>query len=170
MEERTTVKKVGIKYGIYLTLISIIYTLILHIFDLAANQSLGYAGFVFLIIALVLAHKEYKEDNDYMSYSQGLGISMIIISINAVVSSIFSYIYIKFIDDSMLESIREQAMIEMEQRGMSDSQIERAMEMQATFTSPEMILVFGIIGSIFIGFIIALIITAITKKSRPEPV
>lgn len=167
MEEKLTIKQVGIKYGIYLALVSILYTLILQILGLAAKQSLGYVGIIFVIIALVLAHRDFKRSNEYMSYGQGLGISMIIVTISSVLSSLFSYIYIKFVDDSMLEVIREQSLIQMEERGMSDAQIEQAMEMQANFTTPEMILVFGILGGIFFGFIVSLIVTAITKKSPP---
>jgi hypothetical protein len=92
---------------------------------------------------------------------------MIIVTISSVLGSLFSYIYIKFVDSSMLDVIREQGMIQMEERGMSDAQIEQAMEMQARFTTPEMILVFGILGGIFFGFIVSLIVTAITKKSPP---
>jgi len=168
MEEKLTVKQVGFKYGIYLALVSIIYSLILQIIGQATNRPLGYVAFVFVIIALWLAHRDFKRDNEYMSYGQGLGISMIIVSISSVLSSIFGYIYIKFVDDSMLDAIREQATIQMEERGMSDAQIEQAMEMQSKFTTPEMILVFGILFGIFFGFIIALIVTAITKKTNPE--
>jgi hypothetical protein len=168
MEEKLTVKQVGLKYGIYLALVSIIYTLILQILGLAANRWLGYVGLIFIIIALILAHRDFKRVNEYMSFGQGLGISMLIVTISSVLGSIFSYIYIKFVDNSMLDVIREQAIVQMEERGMSDTQIDQAMEMQAKFTTPEMILVFGILGGIFFGFIIALIVTAITKKSNPE--
>jgi glucan phosphoethanolaminetransferase (alkaline phosphatase superfamily) len=167
MEEKLTVKQVGLKYGIYLALVSIIYTLILQISGLAANQSLGYVGIIFMVVALILAHRDFKRSNEYMSYGQGLGIGMIIVSISSVLSSIFSYIYIKFVDSSMLDVIREQGMAQMEKRGMSDAQIEQAMEMQAKFTTPEMILIFGILGGIFFGFIVSLIITAFTKKTPP---
>jgi hypothetical protein len=167
MEEKLTVKQVGLKYGIYLALVSIIYTLILQILGLAANRWLGYVGFIFIIVALVLAHKDFKRSNEFMSFGQGLGISMIIVTISSVLGSIFTYIYIKFVDNSMLDVIREQSIAQMEKRGLSDTQIDQALEMQAKFTTPEWILIFGILAGIFFGFIIALIVTAITKKSNP---
>ena len=168
MEEKLTVKQLGLKYGIYLALVSIIYSLILQIFGLAANRALGYIGFVFLIIALLLAHRDFKRSNEFMSYSQGLGISMIIVTISTVLGSIFSYIYIKFVDDSILDQIKEQTIESLESRGLSDAQIEQTLEIQSKFSSPEMILVFGLIAGIIFGFIISLIVTAITKKSNPE--
>lgn len=166
--EKTSLKKVGLKYGIYLALVSIIYSILLQIMGLAANQTLGYVGLIFLIVALILAHKEFKDSNEFMSYGQALGISMIIVSINAVISAIFTYLYLKFVDDSMIGMIRDKAMETMEKRGMSDTQIDQALQIQSKFMTPEWILIWGILGGIFFGFIISLIISAITKKSPPE--
>ena len=168
MEEKLTTKQVGMKYGIYLALVSIIYSLILQIAGLAANQALGYVGFIFTIVALVLGHNEFKKSNEFMSYGQGLGLSMITISISAVLSSIFTYVYVKFVDDSLIELTRTAAEEQLMERGMSDAQIEQAMEMQAKFSTPEMIMVFALFFGILFGFIIALIVTAITKKTDPE--
>jgi hypothetical protein len=168
MDEKLTVKQVGIRYGIYLAIIAIIYTTLLQIMNMAANQSLGYISYIFVIIAIILAHRDYKKSNEFMSYGQGISISMISITISTVVSTIFMYLYIKFIDNSMLELIKQQSEAKMQQRGMSDEQIEQAMAISSKFMTPEMILVFGILGGLLIGFIISLIITAITKKTAPE--
>lgn len=168
MEEKITVKKVGVKYGIYLALVSIIYSLILQIAGLIANQALGYVGIIFTIIAFVIAHNEFKKSNVFMSYKQGLGIAMIIVLISSVLSAIFTYVYVKFVDDSLIELSRSAAEEKMFEQGMSDAQIEQAMEIQAKFMTPEMIAVMAIVFGILFGFIIALIVTAITKKPDPS--
>ncbi len=168
MEEKLTIRQVGVKYGIYLTLISIIYTTLIQILGQGANRSLGYLSIVFMVIILVLAHRDYKKSNEFMSYGEGLKISMIIVAISSVIGTIYTYIYIKFIDNSMLDQIRQQTEATLEKRGMSDEQIQQAMTMQAKFTTPEMIFIFGILGALFFGFIVALIVSAITKKSAPE--
>jgi len=168
MEEQVTVKKVGIKYGIYLALVSIIYSLILQIAGLIANQALGYVGLIFTIVAFVMAHNEFKKANEFMSYKQGLGISMIVVLVSSVLSSIFTYIYVKFVDDSLIELSRAKAEEQLMGRGLSDAQIEQQLEIQAKFTTPEMILVMGIFMGVLFGFIIALIVTAITKKPNPD--
>ena len=168
MEEKLTIGKVGVRYGIYLTLVSIIYSLILQIIGQAANQKLGYISLIFLVAALVLAHNEYKKSNEFMSYGEGFKISLIIVSISSVIGSIFTYIYVKFVDSSMLETIRQTQEMQMEKRGMSEDQIQQAMKIAGKFSTPEMILIFGIIGAIFFGIIIALIVTIFTRKSPPE--
>lgn len=168
MEEKLTVGKVGVRYGIYLTLVSIIYTLLLQILGQAANQKLGYISLIFLIVAIVLAHNAYKKSNEFMSYGEGFKISLIMVVISSIVGSIFTYIYVKFIDSSMLETIRQTQEMQMEKRGMSEEQIQQAMVYAEKFSTPEMILIFGILGAIFFGIIIALIITIFTRKSPPE--
>ncbi len=169
MEEKLTTKMVGMKYGLYMAIISIIYGLILQIADLAGNQALGYVGFVFFIALLILAQNEFKKDNEgFMSYGQGIGISMYIAVITSVLSTLFTYIYLKFVDDSMLTMIREKTEDQLIERGMSDAQIEQALEISGKFQTPEMILIFGIVGGFIMYLIVALIVTAITKKPNPE--
>ena len=89
MEEKLTIRQVGMKYGIYLALISIIYSTLLQIFGLAANQALGYVSIIFTVVALVLAHKDYKASNEFMNYGTGLKIAMLIVAISSVLSVIF---------------------------------------------------------------------------------
>ena len=105
-----------------------------------------------------------------MSYSKGLGIGTLVALVSAVVSGIFRYIYIKFVDEGYFERIEEQTIRQLEERGLSDSEIEAALEISSNFTNPEISLVFGIVGGVFFGFILSLIITAFTKNSNPEDV
>ncbi len=168
MEEKLTIRKVGVKYGIYLTLISIIYITLIQITGESTNKVLGYVSIIFLIVILVLAHNEFKKSNEFMSYGEGLKISMIIVALSNLISATYSFIYVKFIDNSMIAQIHQQAEAAMEKRGMSDDQIQQAMTMQAKFTTPLMIFIFGLFFGLLFGFIIALIVTAITKKSAPE--
>jgi len=169
MEEQLTTKQVGMKYGLYMAVISIIYGLLLQILGVAGNQALGYVGFIFFIVLLVLAHNEFKKANGgFMSYGEGFGISAYITVISVVLSTIFTYIYLKFVDDSMLTMIREKTEDTLLEKGMSDAQIEQALEVSGKFQTPEMILVFGIVGGIIMYLIVALIVGAITKKPNPD--
>jgi hypothetical protein len=168
MEEKLTIRKVGVRYGIYLTLISIIYFVLLQILGQAANQKLGYIGIIFSVVILVLAHNEYKKSNEFMSYGDGFKISLVIIVINSVISSVFTYIYVKFIDNSMLELIRQQQEMQFEKRGMSEEQIQQAMSFASKFSTPEMIFIFGLFFGVLFGVIVALLVTIFTRKSPPE--
>lgn len=170
MEDKLTVSQVGLKNGIILGLIFIVYGMILQFLnlDMKMMQYLGYLNYILLIVFVVMAHKAFKEGGDgFMSIGQGLGIGMLITMIATVLSSIFSYIYMKFIDDSMLAKIADAQVAEMEKRGMDDAAIEQAMEISSKFMSVEMIQVWAILGMGIIGFIIVLIISLFTKKANP---
>ena len=170
MEQKPTVFQTGLKYGLILALITIGYSLILNLAGLGTNRWLIFALMVvFFCIITYMAHKAYKEGGDgFMSYGQGLGIGTVIALVSGLLSSIFSVIYIKFIDDSAMEEAMQEQIEKMEEQGMSDAQIDQAMEMAAIFQTPVMMVLFGLLWTVFIGFILSLIVSAITKNSNPE--
>jgi hypothetical protein len=168
MENKVTVSQIGLRYGLILGLVFVVFGLILQMTGLATNNWISSISYVFLIIAIVMGHNAFKEGSDgFMSIGQGIGIGTLMSLIAGTLSSIFTYIYIKFIDDSMMQMIKDKQIESMEAQGMDDAQIDQAMEIAGKFTSPEMILVFGILAITFFGFILALIISLFTKKSNP---
>jgi len=170
LDERITVKEVSVKYGLYLGIILTIYSLALQLMGLAANEALGWVGYVVLIVLMVIAHKTFKNEGDgFMSYGQGLGIGTLIALVAGLISTPISYLYVKFIDSSFLQAIKDKAIADMEQKGtMSDAEIESAMEIASTFMTAEFIFPIAFVAFIFFGFIISLIVSAFTKNSNPQ--
>lgn len=168
-EQNVTVSNTAMRYGIIVGLISVIYSFVLAMLDETMNRGLGAVAYLFLIVGMVMAFKYFKNHNHgYMSYGQGLGIGTLMSLIVGLLSSIFMYIYIKFVDPEMMNRAMEMQRVQMEERGMDDAQIDQAMEMAGKFSSPELMIVFGTLGFVVIGFIIALIVAAIMKNARPE--
>ncbi len=169
LDERITVKGVSIKYGLYLGIILTIYSLALQVMGLAANEALGWVGYVVLIVLMVIAHKTFKNEGDgFMSYSQGLSIGTLIALVAALISTPVSYLYVKFFDSSFLQVIKDKQIEDMEQRGMTDAEIESTMEIASSFMTAEVIFPIAFVAFIFIGFIISLIVSAFTKNSNPQ--
>lgn len=169
MEERASIKSVGIKWGLILGILSIAFFMVGIALGDPNMTALRWLSILVIIGVIVMAHREYKNNGDgFMTYGQGLGLGTLVAAVSSVISAIFSYVYIKFIDDNFLANTREMQIQEFERQGMSDEQIEMAVEMSSRFTTPEMILVIGIVFGIFIGFIISLIVSAFTKNSNPE--
>jgi hypothetical protein len=163
------IRPVALRYGLLTGLVSVIYSLILFIAELSENTAFSSLTYVFLIVGIVLAHKHFKKENgDYLSYGQGLGLGSLLSMVVGLMSGIFMYIYIKFIDSSLLENIRDKQLAELEKRNMSEEQIEQAMSITDKMMGPEMMVVFVIVGTLFAGFLLSLIISAITKHTRPE--
>lgn len=166
-----TPRSVGIRFGLIGAVISIAYFLILNLAGLDITQGFwNWLGYVITIAILVFSHKYYKENGDgFMSYGQGIGIALWIGIISGLIYSIFNYFYIKFIDTSFLETVKDRQMEAMQDRGMSDEQIDQAMQFSSMFMSAEAMLFFMLFGSIIVTIIIALIVTIFTQNKNPEP-
>lgn len=173
MESTTqpTVKSISTKWGLINGLLSIIFFVIIDFSGMAGNQSLSWIGIAIFIALLVLAHKEFKNEGDgYMSFGQGLGIGTLIAVVSSLISSVFTYIYVSFINPNMIEVILEKSISDMEKAGRSQAEIDQAMPYVEMFTSPTAMLLMGIFIGILFGFIASLLVTIFTKNQDPETI
>ncbi|MFY0601189.1 MAG: DUF4199 domain-containing protein [Cyclobacteriaceae bacterium] len=162
-------KSVAVKYGLISGLVGIIFFVLLDFIGQAANNKISWIGLIFTAIIMVMAHKEFKSSGDgFMSYKQGLGLGTIMSVVGSVISSVFTFFYVKFISPEFIDVIKEQQIMEMEKSGMSDAEIDQAMSVAAMFMGPTAMMVIGLIMGVLLGFIIALIVSAFTKKERQE--
>jgi hypothetical protein len=171
MEETNdlTVKSVAVKYGLISAFLGIIFFLAVDLSGQSGNQTLSWIGVLILLAVIYFAHKEFLSGGDgFMSYGQGLGIGTLLSLISGLISGLFTYLYVTFINTSFVDDIRDKALMDLEEQGLSDSQIEQAMKFTESFTSAEALFILGIVSSVFLGFILSLFVSAITKNSRPE--
>lgn len=168
MQQEPSTARIALKYGVITAVASIVYTTILIIAEKNQNQGLSSLGLIILVAGMVYAMREFKTENSgYMSYGQGLGIGTLIAAISGLLSSTFMMFYTQFIDTNLMKKALDTAREDMERRGMSDDQIEAGMQFSEKMMSPGIMFAVGIFFSIFIGFIIALIVSAIMRRNRP---
>ncbi len=168
-ESPITIRQVSIKFGLILTVISIAFFIVVDMIGQVGNQALQWVGLIFSVTCIVLAHVEFKRANDsYMSFGEGFRIGFFITAISAVVSSVFTYLYVSFINTEFSEILKDKQIRDMEARGMSEAEIDQAMQFAGWFTTPEAILILGLFFALLFGIIQALIISAITKNARLE--
>jgi hypothetical protein len=165
--------RVALKYGLLTALGLIIYSMVIQLAGLAGNQTVSYLGILvtsaILVAGIVYAMKDFKSQNEgFMSYGQGLGLGALTATVSGLISGIFTYIYLTFIDNSAIKQAMDAQRDAMEARGMDDDQIDQAIAMAEKFSSPGMMVAISIISSLFIGFILSLIVSAIMKKERNE--
>jgi hypothetical protein len=165
-----TTRAVGVRYGIISGIISIAYFLILTTAGIDTSKGFGFWGGMLIgFIIMFLAHKYYKENGDgFMSYGQGIGIGFWIGLVSAAISSTFTFIYATLIDPSFIPNIREKAIADMEAKGQTQTEIDRAMPFVDMFMSPVVITLMGLFFGILITVVIALIISIFTQKPQPE--
>lgn len=168
MQEEPSTARIALKYGVIVAVASIVYTVILLLTEKNQNQALSALSLVITLVGMIYAMREFKADNSgYMSYGQGLGIGTLIAAISGLLSSTFMMFYSQFIDTNLMQKALDTARADMERRGMSDAQIDAGMQFSEKMMSPGIMFAVGIFFSIFIGFILALIVAAIMRRNRP---
>ncbi|MDZ7897304.1 MAG: DUF4199 domain-containing protein [Arcicella sp.] len=167
MENQTTTTRTALKWGVIIGIISMLYSTAYLVAGQIGNQALSYPIYVVIGVGIYLAMNEFKKENQgFMSYGQGLGLGTLMSAISGLISSFFSMAYMKFIDPTITDQIMKKAVEDMEKKGIPDEQIDQAMEMSKIFMNPGAMFIFGLFGSILIGFILSLIIAAIVKKDK----
>jgi hypothetical protein len=174
IEEKVTTRSLGMKYGLFLTVFTILSFLVTTISGINVQDGMGawvnrLVSIVATLVLFYLAQQNFKQSGDgYMSYGQGLGIGFWTSLVSSVISSLFIYVYVKFIDSGFIDMIKDKQQEAMQARGMSDEQIAQAMKYAAMFTSPEAILIFGLVFGLLFGVILAVLLTIFTQKNNPD--
>lgn len=164
-----TTRSAGIRYGMIGAVISIAWFLVMAIADINMQGPAQYVGWVIVVVLVVLGHKYYKDSGDgYMSYGQGIGIAFWYGLISGAIGGVFTYVYVKFVDTAFMDTMKDRQIETFEKQGMSDAQIDQAMQFSSMFFVPEMMLAMSVIGGIILSVIIGLIVTIFTQKRSPE--
>jgi hypothetical protein len=168
MEESSkpvSVRSVGMKYGSISALIYIVFFIALVLLGQDAfDNKWGWFRMVIGIVILVLAHKNFKDETDgFMSYGQGVGIGLWCSLTATFIGVIFTYLYINFIDTTVMDLFYQKQLEQMEAKGMAESQIEMAVGWTKKLFFP-----IYIFAGIFFGLLVALIVTIFTQKKLPE--
>lgn len=168
MENQTTTTRTALKWGVIIGIISILYSTALMVSGQVGNQALGYVIYLIIGVGIYLALNDFKKENlGFIPYGQGLGLGTMMSAIVGLISSFYSFAYMKFIDSSITDQILKNAENEMEKKGLPDDQIEQAMEYSKMFMSPGVMFIVGVFFTLLLGFILSLIIAAIMKKDKP---
>jgi hypothetical protein len=157
--------RVALKAGLITGLAMTVYSTVLSLAGLPQTSPLHYITFLLLVGGLVYGMRDFKEQNGgYMTYGQGLGVGTLASAVAGLLSSLISTFYVKFVDPTLLQRTMDEQRIQMEERGMSDAQIDQAMKIAESMSGFSFII--ATIGVVFFGFILSLIIAAFVKRER----
>ncbi len=167
--------KIAIKYGFIYAGIYILMSLLMYITGLnrtGITWPMTVLSFAVPVVCILLAVKEYKSEigQGYIKFSDVFKQGLIICVVGGIVYSAYSLLYMYVIDPTFMDYIMEQQVAKMQEMGMEEEQIEKAMQGSAAMQSPFWMFTFTLLGSVFIGAIIALIMAAILKKPNPEEI
>lgn len=160
-----------VKYALITVCVLIIWTLIQYISGLDrsdAGKYLSWISYPIMIFFIVLTLREEKSLNGgYLSFGEGFKNGLLMMTVVALIMSIFTYIYFTYINPDFADFVSEKAREEMENRDLSDEEIEKAMDVAQMFMSVNFMTLMALVGNVVIGAIFSMIVSAIMKKERP---
>ncbi len=172
-ETKPNVLKHVLSYSTIIAILLFTLFLVSYMFNFA--QSGAVAGILNFIVQLsIFAYFIYKGMKDYrdkyfegyLSYGKVLTLGLVLVSISAVIYTIFFGIYIYF-DIDYFEYLRNLQFTQLKESGLSDEQIYTYIENSSKFLNPYFMTMGSLIGNIIYGGLISLVIAAVVKKDKP---
>lgn len=172
-------KNVMIKYGVLLGILSIVMSVLNYVTE---AQTLAKTSLAFLfsaislaltIFVIICAIKEIKKANGgFLTLGQAIKLGLGVALIAGIIVGVYTYIFTTYIEPEYTQQVIEAQLSKTLESNpqMSQEQLDSVREMSYKFTSPLMSFAFGIISSLFSGFIISLIAGAIMQKQKPQSV
>jgi len=171
--QEASIKKIALNYGVLLALLSIVLQVISFVLDAHIDRPwwLTVLQLGISIGVIFMALKAYKEGSaGYLTLGQALKTGIAVSLIAGIISVIFNYFFVNYIDPDFIQKAMDFSQEQMLEQNpnMSQDQIDMAMNMSAKFMTPLVMAAFALIGSLFFGFIISLVMGLIMKKNPPQ--
>jgi energy-converting hydrogenase Eha subunit A len=167
----------GNKWGLIQGLIGVVLSLIFFMtgmMDMSGTKSnlipniVSYGAVIATLYMALKAHKE-EDLGGYLSLGRAVKMGAYIGLIAGVLSAIFLFVYFKFIQTDFLNTITETAISKAEEKGQDPDEVRKGMEMVSWMFSPGFFSIIGLLTSVFMNVIFALILGLIMKKDPPRP-
>ena len=161
-----TLLKSTMTSGAILGIALVVYNVILYVFNSNMNSGLVSISYIFIIVGIIYGTKNYRDEfnNGSISYSRALGTGTLIAAFAGVISGLYQYIYVSYIDLEYFDKLVDILVQTYQDAGIDDDKIEQMIEMSSYSRNPVFFTLSSIFGSAIIGFIISLITSFFLKK------
>lgn len=131
-----------------------------------ANQIIQLAVIIGVIVTTIKTHKN-EELGGYITLGRAFKIGALAGIIIAIITGVWSYVFMTFIDPDIIEIIRENAYEQALAQGTSESDLEAGKAFFDFFTGPGFISSMAAIVLVFISVIVSLVVGAVMKDEAP---
>ncbi len=158
--------KIASKWALISLACSIIITYATQFANLDPNNPIKFFGLVPFIAFVLLTQKEFKDSlGGFITFGQAFSAGFRFAVFAGLLSAVFTYLYCAILSPEFFAKTVESTRAGMVAKGLSDDQIEKAMNISLKYGA-----IFGAfgaaIGNAIIGAIISLIGAAIFKKEK----
>lgn len=165
--DKPSIKPIAYNFGLYSALLTIGVLVILYVLNIESHWIASVSSTVITIAIYYFGINSYKKLNsNILGIRDGLKTGMGIALIGGLISAIYAIFHYSQLIPEFLLGKREEAIADMlsQKPKREGEQLEMAMKMIDISTSEFFIATMMLLGSLFFGFIVSLIISAILKN------
>lgn len=153
-------------FGLITGAAMIVYSIILFLANMHMNTWLPYVSFVILTAGMILGTINYRDkiNGGFITYGGAFVSNFLIVIFAAILTTLYFIIYSKYINPGFIDEVMEMARQKLAEKNLSDDEIERATAMQAKFMTPLVMTILGLIGTMFWGTLLSLVVAIFVKK------
>lgn len=162
--------KSAMLYGLFLGIALVFIHIVQYVMDVYNPpfwvSLISYAAMIGIIL---WGQKKYRDEElgGFISYGKSLGFGVLVSLFSAIIYGFYFFILVGIIDTAYMSKLLEVIIEKYEEMGMTDDQIEAAVEMVKKFQSPIITVVSTIFSFVFMGTIFSLITSIFVKKEKP---
>ena len=169
-EKKRSMAPNALNFGLMTGAAIIIYSLLLYITNLYMTDALGYIGYIILLGGMFWGTLEFrkKTETGFIAYGQAFSSCFLIGIIAGVLVSVYMFIFAQYIHPGFVGEVLEKTRIKLQEKNMTEDQIDAALEWTRKFTTPMMMLIFGFLAYAVFSAILGLIAAIFLKKVDPN--
>jgi hypothetical protein len=166
--------KPEVKYGLIYGGASCLFSLLMYVAGLNRSDLSWIPNIISMIIPIACTVMVINETKaltaGYITFGTAFKKSLAVILIGSLISAVYVVLYTNVIDPEVMEFQMTQQVEKMQEMGMSEGDIEEAINRNAQFQTPVWMFTFTLIMFLFIGGVISLVVAAIKKNPNPEEI
>ena len=165
-------RKFAMNYGAVLGLCLVAIAAVMWSFGIDKNGSLAPSilnnGLIIAGIVYTIIQFRDTENSGVISYGDSLKLGTSVAFYSSVILAFYTFIFINYIEPNTLNEILVQAeqAILVSNPEISDEELDLALDITTKFVQPHWMLILGVLGGTFMGFIYSLVISIFTKKEN----
>ena len=173
-KKNTSVFYNGLIWGLIIGFAGVIYSVILYMTDQGLNQNLAYLGILISLVLLFFGTRSFRDAvrDGVLPFGPAFSFGLVAMIVSALIGVIYSYLLWTVIDPDLITKMQDLQMEKMLEKGVPEEALDQAMAITSKFMKPGVMVITGLLTSVFFGAILAIIIAAIVKRdeSKADPV
>ncbi len=128
-QKKSSIGKFSLSYGLIVGVLLILWSLIMHIFDIDRESYISFISYLILLGGIIWGSKIYRDNysGGFITYGKSFSVGFLVGLFGSILASIFFFIFLKYIDPSAIAAILEKAEEEILKSNpdISDEQLEK---------------------------------------------